>query len=254
MEPWRAAAEKFIDTCTFKHDIACVFLTGSRAVGNGDEFSDIDVFIVLNDDVTYRERGSKRIDGLLVEYFANPVRQVKKGIEECLLNVDTIDINMILSGIVIFNKNNVADDMIAFCKEKLAAGYPEMKKFDERMGLYLLWDEYDELSRAYAHQRPDLTMHFHNFIQHAFEQYSRYICSPVPGYQKLYRWLSDDTYRKNYGLAPYKDPQFIEYMRNVFLCKDAKEIFDLASNIYHYVTDKMGGIDIDHFVMRGPCS
>jgi len=49
MKKWEIAARKFIDSCSFKDEIEAVFLTGSNACGNADEFSDIDLYIVLSD-------------------------------------------------------------------------------------------------------------------------------------------------------------------------------------------------------------
>jgi len=247
------AAKNFINSWKFKDDIECVFLTGSHASGNADEFSDIDLFIILNDDVKWRERGNKRVDGMLIEYFANPVRQVKKYIDECYSNVALTDVNMILSGIAIFDKNDTASMMVDFCKQKLASEFPKMSEFNVQTGLYFLWDKYDELNRAYFDQHFDFLMQFYNFVQHAFEIYSRYICSPVPGYQKLYRWLTDDDFAKKYGLATYNDLDFLKMMKMVFGCSNTIEIFELSKNIYEYVANKMGGLDIDNFVLHGPC-
>ena len=112
---------------------------------------------------------------------------------------------------------------------------------------------FDELHRAYIKQTPDLVMQFHNFIQNAFELYSRYICSPVPNYHKLYRWLTDDDYSKRYGLAVYNDPVFLKIVKKAFECKENEAMFDLSKEIYEYVTKKMGGIDIDNFVLHGSC-
>ena len=70
MEKWEAAARKFIKQCGFYNEIEAAFLTGSYAAGNADKYSDIDLYIVLSEDVTWRERGNKRFDGFLIEYFA----------------------------------------------------------------------------------------------------------------------------------------------------------------------------------------
>jgi len=253
MEKWEHVARSFIDLCRFKKDIDAVFLTGSYVFGNADEFSDIDLYIVLSDDVTWRERGNKLIDGLRVEYFANPMRQIKKYIDESYLNVRLIEINMILGGIVILNKNSAAEVMIDYCKQKAMTGLPKMSEFNVKMGLYTLWDNYDELHRAYSKQAPDFVMQFFSFIQNAFELYSRYICSPVPNYHKLYRWLADDSYNKRYGLAVYNDPIFIEIIRSAFECDGNRAMLNLSKEIYTYIVGKIGGFNIDDFALHGPC-
>ncbi|MCL2526981.1 MAG: nucleotidyltransferase domain-containing protein [Defluviitaleaceae bacterium] len=253
MEKWKHAAECFIASCTFKNEIAAVFLTGSFAFGNADEFSDIDLFIVLSSTTNWRERGNKLVNGLRVEYFANPISQIKKYIENSHASVQIIEINMILGGMVIYNKNHAAEEIIAYCKEKTAEDFPKMSEFGIKTGLYMLWDCCDEMQRAFLLQRPDAALQFYCFIRSAFELYSQFISSPVPGYHKLYRWLTDDDYNKKYGLAVYNDLVFLEMMKAAISCPVNAAMLGMACDIYEYIADKMGGIDMDDFILRGPC-
>jgi len=253
MEKWELAAREFIDLCDFKADIETVFLTGSRATGNADGFSDIDLLIVLNDTVDWRQRGNKRVDGYLVEYFANPMRQIKRYIDAGYDNVRLTDINMILGGNVIYGGCSTANELIEYCRQKLMAPFPNMDEFKIKTGLYILWNNFDELSRACAYHAPDFTMHFYKFTQYAFELYSRYTRSPVPSYHNLHRWLTDDDYFNNYGLAAHNDPEFIKIIKIVFDCLDTKSMHDLSKTVYTYVANKMGGFDIDNFVLRSKC-
>jgi len=253
MEKWEQAARSFIDSCSFKDEIDAVFLTGSHAFGNADEFSDVDLFIVLSDDAKWRERGSKRVNGLRIEYFVNPVRQIIKYIEGSYTDARLIEITMILGGIVIYNKNSAAEKMIDYCKQKLVSEFPKMSEFNVKTGLYLLWDNLDELNRAYANKTPDVEMQFFMLIRSAFELYSRYICSPVPSYHKLFKWLTNEKYAKRYGLPVFNDTVFLEMIKSAFCCKDSKAMLELSDDIYAYVSDKMGGMDVDNFALRGPC-
>ncbi|MCL2171414.1 MAG: nucleotidyltransferase domain-containing protein [Defluviitaleaceae bacterium] len=253
MEKWEMAARDFIDSCDFKNDIVAAFLSGSYAFGNADEFSDIDLFIILDDAVDYRERGNRRVDGFIVEYFANPMRQIKKYIEDDMADIGLCDINMIMGGIVIYDKNNAADDARAYCERILENGFAKMSAFNIQMGLYFHWDNFDELRRAHHEQTPDFNMLFHRYIQQAFELYSRYICSPAPSYSKLYKWLSDDGYFNRYGLPPHKDQVFAGLIKQSFELAEAAELFALAEKIYKHVADGMGGFEIENFTLRSSC-
>jgi len=223
-------------------------------LGNADEFSDVDIFIILGDHVDWRERGNKRIDGLLVEYFANPMRQVRKYIDGGYPSLNLTEINMILGGIVIFNKNSAAEEAIAYCKQKMMSEFPKLSEFDIKTGLYTMWNNFDELRRACGCDSPDCTMIFFTFVRHAFELYSRYICSPIPNHHKTYQWLTDEGFRKRYGLPGYSDPAFLEMVGRVFGNADAKVNLALAQDIYNYVCGEMGGFCVDEFVLRSPCS
>jgi len=255
MEKWEIAARSFIDSCDFKNDIAAVFLSGSYAFGNANAFSDIDLFIILDDAVDYRERGNKRVNGFIIEYFANPMRQIKKYIESDIANIRLCDINMIIGGIVIYDKNNAADKARAYCKQILEKEFTEMNAFNIQTGLYAHWDYFDELRRALHEQTPDFNMLFHRYIQNVFELYSRYTCSPTPSYPKLYKWLSDDEYFNRYGLPPHKDKDFVSMIKQSFeLTASAEtELFALAEKIYKHVVDGMGGFEIENFVLHSSC-
>jgi predicted nucleotidyltransferase len=253
MEKWEIAARNFIDLCDFKNDIAAAFLSGSYAFGNANAFSDIDLFIILDDAVDYRERGNKRVDGFIVEYFANPMRQIKKYIESDIADIQLCDINMIMGGIVIYDKNNAVDGTRAYCKQILEDGFTKMSAFSIQTGLYSHWDNFDELRRARHEQTPDFNMLFHRYIQQAFELYSRYTCSPTPSYSKLYKWLSDDEYFNRYGLPPHKDQAFAGLIKQSFELTTSAELFVLAEKIYKHVVDRMGGFEIENFVLHGSC-
>ena len=253
MEKWEAAARKFIEQCEFYNEIEAVFLTGSYAVGNADKYSDIDLYIVLNDDVTWRMRGNKRFDGFLIEYFANPMRQIKKYIESSYSNVQILEINMILNGIVILNRNSAAESLREYCLQKDLNNFPVLSDFHVKTGLYLIEDCFSELTRAYDNKSVDFVMQYHMFIQRAFEFYSRYICSPVPHYSHLYTWLINEAYRDNFNLPPYRDASFLELISGTFGNLDIDAMFLQAKKIKEYVFDKANGFDINNFVLKSEC-
>ena len=251
MKDWKQAARGFIDSCSFKDDIEAAFLTGSHAFGNADSFSDIDLYIILSDDVNWRERGSKEVYGFRIEYFANPLHQVMQYIDDNYLSVRLPEINMILGGIIIFDKNDMAEKTIAYCKQKLLSNFPKMNEFNIKMGLYTVWDNLDKLQRAYTNQTPDIAMQFFCFIKNTFELYSRYIGSPIPNYHKWYRWLTDEDYSSRYGLDAYKDMCFLDKIKVAFKCTDPEAMLWLSTDLYQYITSEMGGLDVDDFILRG---
>jgi len=69
---WQLALEKFLKEWKEKDFVEGALLTGSYAIGMETKYSDVDVYIILSDSVEWRERGNKVIDGVLIEYFANP--------------------------------------------------------------------------------------------------------------------------------------------------------------------------------------
>jgi len=250
MENWEKAARKFIDECSFKNDVEVVFLTGSYAKGLSDEFSDVDLFIILSEDVNYRERGNKLIDGFLIEYFANPFRQIKSYIEDEAIYAQSSDINMILGGIVIYGSDNKAREAVEYCKKKLTENPRKMSEFAIKNALYHLWDSFDELNRAYTKKTPDFAAQFFGFVKIAYEHYSRYKGFPAPIFVKAHRWLTDVDYFNKFGYPAYGDENFADMIKAAFKCENFAEMRSLAREIYEHVTDGMGGFDINNYVLR----
>lgn len=253
MEKCEIAARKFVEQCEFYNDIEAVFLTGSYAADNADKYSDIDLYIVLNDSVTWRVRGNKHVDGFPVEYFANPIRQIKKYMDSSYNDVRILEINMILNGIVILNRNNTAESLREYCLKKDINNFPELGEFHIKMGLYHIWDNFDELTRAHDNKTADFAMQYYMFIQNIFDFYSRYICSPVPNYHHLYKWLINETYREKFKLPPYRDTTFLGLISGAFDNLAMNAMFVQASTIKDYVFNKINGFDIDNFILKGLC-
>lgn len=72
---WKLALDKFIAPYLNDEEVEAILLVGSYAVNNQNQYSDIDIYIILNDNAEYRERGNKKVDNYLIEYFINPIRK-----------------------------------------------------------------------------------------------------------------------------------------------------------------------------------
>ena len=77
-EAWEHALSAFVREWRDRPGVDGAILGGSRAWGTADEFSDVDVWIVMANRVRWRERGLRRIGGYTIEYFANPARMYPK--------------------------------------------------------------------------------------------------------------------------------------------------------------------------------
>lgn len=253
MESWKSAALDFLKHIPFRDDIEAAFLTGSYAVGNSDIHSDIDLYIVLNDNIAWRERGNKRVNGFLIEYFANPAWKVVQLIDAAFDNVRLVEIKMILSGIIVASKNSAAEKLKEYCRQKDMNNFPAMNEGDLKMGLYRIWDNFDELTRAHSSKSADFMMQYHMFVFSTFEIYSRYIKCPVPGYHHLFRWLTDEMYSLNFGLPAYMDDKFLDMVKAAISSLEVDAAYSRAEELKEYVLAQMGGLDIDNFVFRSSC-
>ena len=82
MKDWKRKLDLFLADFEYADDVVGVLVCGSYITGNPTSHSDLDVHIVLDNKVDYRERGNKIVDGLLIEYFANPSKQIFRYFDE----------------------------------------------------------------------------------------------------------------------------------------------------------------------------
>ena len=102
---WQLALEKFLEEWKEKDFVEAALLTGSRAIGTDTLYSDVDIYIILSDSVDWRERGNKVIDGVLIEYFANPPRQIKHYFEKEFKENSKCTARIVAVGETLFDKN-----------------------------------------------------------------------------------------------------------------------------------------------------
>ncbi len=253
MEPWKSAANRFLAECPFRSEIEVVYLTGSYAHGMADQYSDIDLYIILNDAVDWRERGNRNVDGFIIEYFANPFRQVKQYIETQHIDGNQITINMILDSIVILDANASADTLREYCLQKLAEPFPELDEASKGVKLYAIWDRFNELERSYHNNSPDFNVQYDQFGIDVIYTYARFLKAPLPPYYHLYRWLTDGQYHQSFSLPLFSDAHFLQLMIRFFTLIGLAERFCLAEEMKTYVMEKMQGFDINQYVFRSPC-
>ena len=92
-------------------DVIGAIVCGSYITGVLAERSDIDVHIILSDEVDWRERGNQYIDGLLMEYFANPPRQIRRYFAEDYRDRSTMSMVQFITGRVIFDHRGIIEQL-----------------------------------------------------------------------------------------------------------------------------------------------
>lgn len=233
---WKLALKKFIEPYLKDEEVEAILLVGSYAVNNQNQFSDIDVYIILNDNAEYRERGNKKIDDYLIEYFINPVHLVREYLQNDKRGHGGSMANMLLKGKIIIDRHNIIPDL-----QKEAQIAKKIKPAKDPMKYYACWHAFDEyLAAAY-----------HNELQH-------YLCLKYlvecylanNGYcilpeQKIEKFFKDDKYRANYDIGDFPNNEFNHL---VIKCFDYPNRHNLQ-NLYNFVIAD-GQFDIQNFALR----
>ena len=120
MQTWELAVEKFLIKYKDEDYFLGAILTGSYATGNYDENSDIDIYIVTKDNVTWRERGNKNIDGFLIEYFINPKKKILSYFEQELKDYHLSTTMIFVNGKILYDKDGSVQELINIANKNFA--------------------------------------------------------------------------------------------------------------------------------------
>ena len=149
MEKWELAVNKFLEKHINEDYFLGAMLCGSYATGNNTKNSDIDIFIVTKDETKWRERGNIQIDGYLIEYFINPVRQVLKEFDEGF-KTNSIATTRIFAGAkILHDKDKTLEKLINQAKQDLNKKIDKISEFEWKMNCYTIWHTFYELTTKY---------------------------------------------------------------------------------------------------------
>ncbi|WP_457752769.1 nucleotidyltransferase domain-containing protein [Thermococcus sp.] len=243
---WQSALDKFLKDWKDKDFVEAALLTGSYAIGLQTKYSDVDVYIVLSDNVDWRERGNLVIDGVLIEYFANPVKQIKYYFEKEFKQNKRSTARIITIGKVLFDKTGIAEELKREALEYMKKPFEKPDEIWVEIAKYLLWDMLDSLKDAEERNDPSFSYLYHLTLNKALEIYSKFLCVESPPASKVYRFFTDEKFRKAYMFREFPDREFVKLFLSAM---KSKELRDLELIIEH-VFDKMGGFNINGWQLR----
>lgn len=249
MIDWEISLQKFIDDWKSKDYVLGCLLTGSFAVGNNTKNSDIDVVIILCDDIDWRERGNIVIDSYIIEYFANPIKQIISYMDDGIRNGNRIDACMFTNGKVLFDKAGVVEGLISRAQNDIHKDLVDIDTSELMMAKYHLWDIFEETKETYISKAANYFSLHYLCLDNIITLYSKYTKNLLPAKDKIHRFLIDEEYAHKYGIPMYSDQYFVELYLACYK-QSTENAFQSLSALMAYVLEKIGGFDIDGFKIR----
>ncbi len=230
---WEEALNNFIEKYQNKKEVEAILLVGSYAVGNNNKYSDIDVYIILNDEAKYQERGNILINNYLIEYFINPVNKVLEFLKKDQKKHRNAMANMLLNCKVLIDKKNIVPKL-----QQEAKYYNDLTPEKDMMKYYACWCAYDEYKAAKYHNK----MQYYLCLKYLIEAYLY-----INGYHllpelKIERFFKDKQYRDNYQIGNFPNNQFNQLVINCFNKPNKINL----NKLYEYVL-KDGQFNINNF-------
>lgn len=247
MQKWELAVEKFINRYKDEDYFLGAILTGSYATGNYNENSDIDIYIVTSDDIKWRERGNKNIDGFLIEYFINPKKKILSYFEKELQDYHLSTTMIFVNGKILYDKDGSVKELINIANNNF--NLADVDDFKYKMNCYSVWDGFDELDSKY-NKGEDIDFTYNIFLQRVIETYFYNKQIPSIPLNKIEKIFKDESYRIKYNVKKLPEQDFIIKLIKCFDEKDYNKKFANAKDLYNYFMNQFKNFDINNLEVR----
>jgi hypothetical protein len=243
-EKYERVVEKFMESWSHMKETEAVIICGSYVTGRPSKHSDIDLQIILSDKINWRERGNKIIDGMLIEYFCNPKKQIKKYFVKEFNGRLQHTAHMIFTGKILFDKNGLGKKLKIEAGKYLSRKYSRADKDKIEQMKYHFWDMQDNLEEIYENGE-GFDFGYYVYLKKIFDDYSEAIgYSDVPT-NKILKFLSSEEDRKKYMVEDFPDKEFREMMLKALKEKKKEKMMVIFREINEYVIRKLGGFELD---------
>ncbi len=245
MHLWEKAVETFIAPWKEDDRVLAAIVCGSYALGMPREHSDIDIHIVLSDLESWRERGNVVVDGYLIEYFINPVRQVRTYFEEDYDGMRPHSMVQFINSKVIFDKTGIIERLRMEAEDYLEIGAPPMASDSLQITKYAIWDITDNLADVYTQKSTGFSFVYYNSLKQVFDYYNRYLQLPQVPFHQVHDFVYDDNYSSRYLTQTHPDKTFVALFREAMAETNPNEQMKVFGHLSNHVLLAMGGFDIN---------
>jgi len=243
---WKDKLDKFIENFAYKDDVVGILVCGSFVTGNPTLRSDLDVHIILDEAVEYRERGNKIIDGLLIEYFANPPRQIRSYFREDYQAISPHSQTQFVTGEILFDTNGVVAELKQEAIAMMALNFEDIRPRADELVKYGIWDMLDDLLDMYENERLDFDFVFYSNLDQLLSIYMQQI-KQAYGKKTILGHITSDVVRKKYLLNGLPDAEVKDLIQACITAESKKDRICSYERLTNAVLDLMGGFEIDGF-------
>lgn len=252
--PWREAVETFLKDWPSKPELIGALVCGSYVTGNPTSYSDIDLHLVLSGENEWRERGNVYIEGYLIEYFVNPVQQIRQYFREDYKENRSMAATQFVTGEILYDQDGLVEQLQEDAQKWLKKPFQALSKASIELTKYGLWDQWENLQEAEENKNGELLFLFPHFLYQLTVFYTKYLKYPIPAVHQLaLLWEPDRAYQK-YRQPAFPDAEFAKLLKQTILNTTHHLYCERAKILYQDVMKKTGGFNIDGWKFRSPVS
>lgn len=249
MDKWKMAVEEFLQPYINKDYFVGAILTGSYATGNNHADSDIDLFIITKDTTDWRERGNRLINGMMIEYFINPIRQIVSEMDTGFDNNNIATTLMFAGSRILYDTDDIIKGLVERAKDDLTKEIAPISAYSWNMNCYNVWHSFYELTSKHK-KRIDIEFSYNMFLNNIIKAHFANNQIPYLPVHKTERILSDSAYRERYNLKKLPEKEFTDKLLACFTAKEYNDKYICAEELYNYYMGVNPDFDINNFSFR----
>jgi hypothetical protein len=252
MRTWEDKLDEFLVPWRKTPELIGVLACGSFVTGNPNPNSDLDVHLLLSESVDWRKRGNRIIDGLLIEYFANPPRQIRTYFTENYESHSMMTMTQFITGRILFDATGELAVLREEARTWAAKPLPAQPEWKTESDKYGIWDTGDNLADAAKRGAPDLPFLYFTGLHKLFVCYARYLGYAAPSPCNIHRILTAEAVRLKYRQPEFPDSDFAEAFAEAMAETDRQAMPDRFRHLALMVLRAMNGFEIDGWSLRTP--
>lgn len=251
VEKWKLALKEFLKEYEDDDDVIGALLYGSYANDTYNDYSDINVYLVLRDEAEYFEEGITESNSYIISYYKKNYSGIKENMEDELkLSIYNQTSTIFAYGKILYDVNGSVKEL-----QDLALTYIDngMKNVDSEIldiSNKNIWYLSKELKASYYEERLDFYELYYELLHEIYRSYCRYENIPVGDRLKIYKNLSNKEFRGKNHIFKVPDEKFTKMYLKCYEQDKTKTMFDNITRLLNYYYEKQGGYNIRNYRHR----
>ena len=241
-EKFDKALKIFVDKHKKNPNVLAILVSGSYIHSTPDKNSDLDVYVLLKES-KMRERGNTWINGVEIEYFINPINQVRYYFETETGNKAPCTAHMFANSKILYQKDKTINQLIKEAKAILKKKMPALKKMDLEFARYSIDDTQKDLEDVYL--KKDIftfSLVANNLIQESLELFF-----------KVHRISKEKSKRLQEHLKSI-DKNFERLYTSALIENNIDKKFMNINKLVNYTEKLIGGKRPKEWILKSKCT
>ncbi|MCL2350426.1 MAG: nucleotidyltransferase domain-containing protein [Defluviitaleaceae bacterium] len=250
MNQWKNKLDTFLKDFEHMVDATGILVCGSYVTGSPTKHSDLDVHIILKEDADYRERGNKIVHGLMIEYFANPPKQILAYFDEDLREKSLMSQTQFATGEILRDDCGTVQTLKNKALAMIEDFYANIKSATMLgMTKYFLWDMLDDLHDAFETNRTDFDFLYYNFLNKIITSYMNYENMPY-NFKTILGNIKDEIVKKKYLMRELPDGDIADLIAKCITASEKADKLRLYQNLTDAILNKHGGFCANGYKLK----